>query len=193
MSSRSKCRAADYVRVMTWPIVEGISLLSLAHCTWQKSIELDLKTQEGVAVFKELAKDADIVIEAMKPGTLDRLGLSYEELKKVNPKIVSVVCPVMACQALTKICLHMVWRTIPGRLCGARAGRRWHGVFACTSFDWYACGVLYSAHLLRLLQWCEHVKQAKAHCLNWSVRRRCLYGLVSHRELQGLSAPTIGK
>ena len=78
----------DYVRVMTWPIVEGISLLHWHIARGKKSIELDLKTPEGVAIFKELAKDADIVIEAMKPGTLDRLGLSYDELKKVNPKIV---------------------------------------------------------------------------------------------------------
>jgi crotonobetainyl-CoA:carnitine CoA-transferase CaiB-like acyl-CoA transferase len=78
----------DYVRVMTWPIVEGISLLHWHIARGKKSIELDLKTPEGVEVFKELVKDADIVIEAMKPGTLDRLGLSFEELKKVNPKIV---------------------------------------------------------------------------------------------------------
>ena len=78
----------DYVRVMTWPIVEGISLLHWHIARGKKSIEIDLKTPEGKEIFKELIKDADIIIEAMKPGTLDRLGLGFEDLKKVNPKLV---------------------------------------------------------------------------------------------------------
>ena len=78
----------DYVRVMTWPICEGDSLLHLHIARGKKSIELDLRTDEGVEIFKELAKDADIVIEAMRPGALKRRGLGYEDLKAINPKIV---------------------------------------------------------------------------------------------------------
>ncbi|MCB1615839.1 MAG: CoA transferase [Pseudomonadales bacterium] len=78
----------DYVRMMTWPIIDGISLLHWHIARGKKSIELDLKTPEGVEIFKELAKDADIVIEAMRPGALKKRGLGYEELKKINPKIV---------------------------------------------------------------------------------------------------------
>ena len=78
----------DYVRDMTWPIVEGVSLMHLHINRGKRSITLDLKSDEGVAIFKELCKDADAVIEAMRPGGLARRGLGYEELKAINPKIV---------------------------------------------------------------------------------------------------------
>jgi crotonobetainyl-CoA:carnitine CoA-transferase CaiB-like acyl-CoA transferase len=78
----------DYGRRMTWPIVDGVSLLFLHISRGKKSIVLDLRTDEGKATFLELVKDADAVVEAMRPGGLDRRGLGFEELKKVNPKIV---------------------------------------------------------------------------------------------------------
>ena len=80
----------DYGRVMTWPIVEGDSLLFL-HCNRGKqSIVLDLKTDEGVELFKELVAAADVVVEAMRPGALERRGLGYETLKEINPRIVHI-------------------------------------------------------------------------------------------------------
>lgn len=54
----------------------------------KKSISLDLKTAEAQEQFKELVKDADIVLENFKTGDMARMGLSYEELKKVNPRII---------------------------------------------------------------------------------------------------------
>lgn len=54
----------------------------------KKSITLDLKTEEGVNMIKQLVATADIVVENFAPGVLERLGLGYEALKKVNPKIV---------------------------------------------------------------------------------------------------------
>ncbi|MEG0471129.1 MAG: CoA transferase [Solibacillus sp.] len=54
----------------------------------KKSITLDLKTAEGKKQFKELVKDADIVLENFKTGDMARMGLSYEELKKENPHII---------------------------------------------------------------------------------------------------------
>lgn len=54
----------------------------------KKSITLDLKTEEGRAQFKELVKEADIVLENFKTGDMARMGLHYEELKKVNPGII---------------------------------------------------------------------------------------------------------
>lgn len=80
----------DYGRVMTWPIVEGDSLLFL-HCNRGKqSIVLDLKTEQGVELFKELVATADVVVEAMRPGALERRGLGYEILKAINPRIVHI-------------------------------------------------------------------------------------------------------
>ena len=78
----------DYIREMTWPIIEGNSLMHLHLNRGKKSIALDLKNEEAVEVYKELVKTADVVVEAMRPGSLARRGLGYEELKKINPKIV---------------------------------------------------------------------------------------------------------
>ncbi len=78
----------DYIRQMTWPIVEGVSLLHLHTHRGKKSITLDLKTEEGIAVYKELVAGADAVVEAMRPGAMAKRGLGYDDLKAVNPKIV---------------------------------------------------------------------------------------------------------
>jgi crotonobetainyl-CoA:carnitine CoA-transferase CaiB-like acyl-CoA transferase len=78
----------DYGRRMTWPIVDGVSLLFLHISRGKKSIVLDLRTEVGRETFLELVRDADAVVEAMRPGGLERRGLGFEELKKVNPKIV---------------------------------------------------------------------------------------------------------
>lgn len=78
----------DYGREMTWPIVEGTSLLFLHSNRSKRSIELDLRTPEGVEVFKELARKSDAVVEAMRPGALARRGVGYDDLKALNPAIV---------------------------------------------------------------------------------------------------------
>jgi crotonobetainyl-CoA:carnitine CoA-transferase CaiB-like acyl-CoA transferase len=54
----------------------------------KKSIGLDLKSLEGKALFKRLAKDADIVVENFRAGVMDRLGLSFESLAVENPRLV---------------------------------------------------------------------------------------------------------
>jgi crotonobetainyl-CoA:carnitine CoA-transferase CaiB-like acyl-CoA transferase len=78
----------DYGRRMTWPIVEGVSLLFLHISRGKKSIVLDLRTDTGRETFLELVRDADAVVEAMRPGGLERRGLGFEDLRKVNPSIV---------------------------------------------------------------------------------------------------------
>jgi crotonobetainyl-CoA:carnitine CoA-transferase CaiB-like acyl-CoA transferase len=80
----------DYVRQMTWPIVEGTSLMHLHTNRGKRSVVLDLRTDEGKAAFLGLVKEADAVVEAMRPGGLERRGLGYDELRKVNPKIVFI-------------------------------------------------------------------------------------------------------
>jgi crotonobetainyl-CoA:carnitine CoA-transferase CaiB-like acyl-CoA transferase len=80
----------DYGRQMTWPIVNGVSLLFLHISRGKRSIVLDLRTDSGREAFLELARDADAVVEAMRPGGLDRRGLGFEALRAVNPKIVFV-------------------------------------------------------------------------------------------------------
>jgi crotonobetainyl-CoA:carnitine CoA-transferase CaiB-like acyl-CoA transferase len=78
----------DYGRRMTWPIVEGVSLLFLHISRGKKSIVLDLRTESGRETFLELVRDADAVVEAMRPGGLERRGLGFDDLRKVNPEIV---------------------------------------------------------------------------------------------------------
>ncbi len=80
--------SGDYIRSMTWPIVEGDSLMHLHLNRGKRSVVLDLKSPEGLDVFRDLARGADAVVEAMRPGALAKLGLGYEELSKLNPAIV---------------------------------------------------------------------------------------------------------
>jgi crotonobetainyl-CoA:carnitine CoA-transferase CaiB-like acyl-CoA transferase len=80
--------AGDYVRKMAFPIIDGISLLHWHLNRGKRSIVLDLKTPDGVATYRDLARDADAVIEGMRPGVLARRGLGYDALRAVNPRIV---------------------------------------------------------------------------------------------------------
>jgi len=78
----------DYVREMTWPIIHGTSLLHLHINRGKQSLVLDLRKPEAVEVYKDLVRDADVVVEAMRPGSLERRGLGYEVLCEINPRIV---------------------------------------------------------------------------------------------------------
>jgi len=78
----------DYVRDMTWPIVEGVSLMHLHINRGKRSLVLDLRQPEAVATYLDLVAGADAVIEAMRPGGLERRGLGYDRLLEVNPRIV---------------------------------------------------------------------------------------------------------
>ena len=78
----------DYIRQMTWPIIEGVSLMHLHINRGKRSIVLDLRTDEGLEVFRELVAEADVVVEAMRPGALARRGVGYEVCKEINPRIV---------------------------------------------------------------------------------------------------------
>ncbi len=54
----------------------------------KKSITLNLKTEEGKKVFRGLVRECDILLENFRPGTMDRLGLGYEDLSKINPGLI---------------------------------------------------------------------------------------------------------
>jgi len=78
----------DYVRDMTWPIIEGVSLLHYHVNRGKRSLTLDLRNADAVEVYKDLVRGADVVVEAMRPGSLAKRGLGYDDLKPLNPKIV---------------------------------------------------------------------------------------------------------
>ena len=54
----------------------------------KKSLAINLKSERGLQIVKELIKKADIVAENMAPGTIERLGLDYESVRKLNPRII---------------------------------------------------------------------------------------------------------
>ena len=64
---------------------------SLYYCNLnrnKKGVTLNLKSDEGKEVFKEMVRNSDVVVENYRPGVMDKLGLGYEVLKEVNPRIV---------------------------------------------------------------------------------------------------------
>lgn len=70
------------------PFINGNSVYYANFNRSKLGCTLNLKTFEGKEIFKELVKRADIIIENYRPGTMEKLGLGYDELKKVNPAII---------------------------------------------------------------------------------------------------------
>ncbi len=54
----------------------------------KESVSLNLKDERGAKIFKELAKDADVVMENLRPGSMKRFGLGYDDIKAVNEEII---------------------------------------------------------------------------------------------------------
>jgi len=89
---------ADIVRVESPTRGDPVQFLppstgnvSAAHTTInrsKRSISVDLKKEDGKEVIKALVKDFDIVLEQFRPGVMDRLGVGYEDLKKINPSLI---------------------------------------------------------------------------------------------------------
>jgi crotonobetainyl-CoA:carnitine CoA-transferase CaiB-like acyl-CoA transferase len=78
----------DYVRELTWPIIEGSSLMHHHVSRGKKSLVLDLRSEPGLAVMRELVACSQVLIEAMRPGALARRGLDYAALSAINPALV---------------------------------------------------------------------------------------------------------
>jgi benzylsuccinate CoA-transferase BbsE subunit len=66
------------------------SLFWYAFNTSKRGVTLDIETADGQEIFKRLVKSADFVIESFPPGYLDRLGLGYSDLEKLNPGVILV-------------------------------------------------------------------------------------------------------
>lgn len=79
----------DLVRVL--PPFDGDSSTSHAYLNRNKrSLALDLKNPEALAVVHRLVAEYDIVLEQFRPGVMDKLGLGYEALKAINPRLIYV-------------------------------------------------------------------------------------------------------
>ena len=73
----------------TPPFKDGVGLYFASVNRNKRSIKLDLKTDDGKAVLRKLLASADVFVENMRPGVRDRLGCSDQELKAINPKLIS--------------------------------------------------------------------------------------------------------
>ena len=78
----------DMVRVMPPYADDGNSAAHGFLNRSKRSIAIDLKRPEGVEIVKQLVAEYDIVIEQFRPGVMDRLGVGYEALKAINPKLI---------------------------------------------------------------------------------------------------------
>ena len=67
---------------------DGTSVWWAAHARNKRSITLNLREPEGQEVIRQLAKDADIVIENFRPGALEKWGIGFKDLHAINPKLI---------------------------------------------------------------------------------------------------------
>ncbi|MCW3992865.1 MAG: CoA transferase, partial [Candidatus Bathyarchaeota archaeon] len=70
------------------PFMGGESLYYVNLNRGKRSITLNLKHSEGRSLFLELVKRCDVLLENFRPGTMERLGLGYEHLRRVNPRLI---------------------------------------------------------------------------------------------------------
>jgi crotonobetainyl-CoA:carnitine CoA-transferase CaiB-like acyl-CoA transferase len=74
-----------------WRIIEnGTSLWWYVQGRNKKSVSIDLREPEGQEIIRKLASEIDIIIENFRPGTLEKWGIGYEDLKRINPKIIMI-------------------------------------------------------------------------------------------------------
>ena len=72
--------------LLDYPDLDGLYYLQL-NCN-KRSIELDMKSPEGKEILTRLLKTADIFVENLHPGAVDKLGFSWEEVHKINPRVI---------------------------------------------------------------------------------------------------------
>jgi crotonobetainyl-CoA:carnitine CoA-transferase CaiB-like acyl-CoA transferase len=77
----------DYIRLMP-PMAGELSAMHVALNRNKRSIALNLKEDEGRAVFEELVPSFDVVVESFRPGVMDRLGIGWAALSKLHPRLV---------------------------------------------------------------------------------------------------------
>ena len=80
--------AGDDTRRMGSRLTGDIAAGFLALNRNKRSIALDLRPDDGKAVFRRMAETADIVVENFRPGVMERLGLGYDTLAEINPRII---------------------------------------------------------------------------------------------------------
>lgn len=83
-----KSQGGDDTRRTIPPAINGESASFMMMNRNKRGVVLDLKTPEGAEVLRKLVAKADVVTENFRPGVLERLGLGYEDLRKINPGLI---------------------------------------------------------------------------------------------------------
>jgi crotonobetainyl-CoA:carnitine CoA-transferase CaiB-like acyl-CoA transferase len=81
-------RGGDDTRAWSVPSYKGVSTYYLCANRGKHSVALDLKSDEGRRIVLDLAARADVVVENFRAGTVDRLGVGYEDVRRINPGVV---------------------------------------------------------------------------------------------------------
>jgi len=81
-------KGGDVARTNMRDIKDSDSLFFLILNANKRSLTLNLKTEEGKDLFRKVIAESDVLLENFGPGALDRLGLGYEALSKLNPKLI---------------------------------------------------------------------------------------------------------
>ena len=75
--------------IRTWRLMkDGTSLWWWSHARNKKSVTINLKTDEGCALVRELAREVDVVIENFRPGQMEKWGLGPDVLREINPALI---------------------------------------------------------------------------------------------------------
>ena len=72
------------------PRVRGQSAYWVQYNSGKKSLAINLRTDEGKDVLRDLVKESDFFLQNFRPGTIDIMGFGYEEISKLNPKIIMI-------------------------------------------------------------------------------------------------------
>jgi len=80
--------AGDDSREFGPPFVSGESAFFLSVNRNKKSITINLKSSQGKEIVLDIAKKSDILVENFRPGTTERLGIDYDNIKKINPRVI---------------------------------------------------------------------------------------------------------
>ena len=83
-----KPNGGDDTRRYGPPFIEGESAAFLTLNRNKRSIVLDLKSEQGIAIVRRMLEDADVMIHNFRPGVVDRMGLAYDDVSALNPAIV---------------------------------------------------------------------------------------------------------
>ena len=83
-----KIPGGDDTRRFVPPDINGEASAFMMMNRNKKGIAINLKEKQGIDIFKSMVKSSDVVIENYRKGTMEKLGIGYDELKKINPKII---------------------------------------------------------------------------------------------------------